>query len=330
MRITMILFTLAVAHATTLTQHHSVRTTTVMDRNVTSSIVRYGTVVAHPERITQITPRFGGFIVDLFVSTRYSKVEKGQPLARIYSPEVLQAKEEMLNSLNYQSVHANSTMLESAQSKLELLGVPRVEIDALIRDKKVTPLTTLYAPMTGSVFDITVEQGAGFEAKKMLFRLIDTQILWVQAKFLASEVAQVIHSDEVIVSIEGLHSYKAHSGVAYPALENNQALTTVRFEVPNHNDTLAINSFVTLTATRNVQARTLPRTALVRRDHKWYVFLATAFKGEYEPKEVRITPLNETYDAVEGLNIGDEVVLEALFLLDSDATLHNLYGTNHD
>jgi Cu(I)/Ag(I) efflux system membrane fusion protein len=50
------------------------------------------------------------------------------------------------------------------------------------------------------------------------------------------------------------------------------------------------------------------------------------YEGEYEPSEVEVEVLNpDTYIIKSGLNAGDEVVNNALFMMDSDAQINGLY-----
>ncbi len=50
------------------------------------------------------------------------------------------------------------------------------------------------------------------------------------------------------------------------------------------------------------------------------------YEGEYEPLEVQVKVINaNTYAITDGLNEGDEVVNNALFMMDSDAQINGLY-----
>ena len=56
------------------------------------------------------------------------------------------------------------------------------------------------------------------------------------------------------------------------------------------------------------------------------MFGAGEYEGEYEPMEVSIKVLDaNTYIVTDGLSKGDEVVNNALFMMDSDAQVNGLY-----
>ena len=70
----------------------------------------------------------------------------------------------------------------------------------------------------------------------------------------------------------------------------------------------------------------IPRTAAIRKNGTWYAFLATEFKGEYEPIVIEIKPLDSKhYEIIKGLKEGDTLVNNALFMMDSDAQINGVY-----
>jgi len=70
----------------------------------------------------------------------------------------------------------------------------------------------------------------------------------------------------------------------------------------------------------------IPRTAAMRKNGTWYAFLATDFKGEYEPIKIKVQPLdNKYFEVLSGLEKGDRVVNNALFMMDSDAQINSVY-----
>ncbi|MDC7242559.1 MAG: hypothetical protein PQJ44_00910, partial [Sphaerochaetaceae bacterium] len=68
----------------------------------------------------------------------------------------------------------------------------------------------------------------------------------------------------------------------------------------------------------------IPKNALVQRDGKQYVFFKEG--EEFTPSEVVAERISEGYKISEGLDEGDMIVTNALFLLDSDAITNGLYS----
>ena len=71
---------------------------------------------------------------------------------------------------------------------------------------------------------------------------------------------------------------------------------------------------------------TLPTTAVIRKNGVFYAFVVGEYEGEYEPLQIEVEVLNpDTYIVKSGLSAGDEVVNNALFMMDSDAQVNGLY-----
>jgi Cu(I)/Ag(I) efflux system membrane fusion protein len=75
---------------------------------------------------------------------------------------------------------------------------------------------------------------------------------------------------------------------------------------------------------------TLPKTAVLVKGDKYYVFKPIS-KDEFEPVLVVARRISSSkYEIEDGLSAGDEVINNALFLLDSDAVTNNLYDSDSD
>ena len=68
----------------------------------------------------------------------------------------------------------------------------------------------------------------------------------------------------------------------------------------------------------------IPHNAVIQRDQKHYVLIKEG--TYYTPREIQAQRLNQGYKVLQGLGEGDEIVANALFLLDSDALTNGLYS----
>ena len=288
----------------------------------------YGYVVADERRTYVVMPRFGGYVVKLFADVKYKKVNRGDPLVRVYSPEVLQAKEEYLNTYRYTQKRHNKVMLHSAKEKLLLLGITQKEIKAMIKRGKAEAYTTVTAPASGYIFVKGVEKGSAFSAKSTLFKIVNIDRVWIEAKIYQKEIAALNkYVDFRVRSEDAQQEYQAKRLMLYPALDPKQATATLRLGVDNKEHKLFPGMYMNVTASGSARPYlTLPRSAVIRKNSRWYVFGTGEFEGEYEPKEVHVKPINgDRYAITEGVGAGDEVVSNALFMMDSDAQINGLY-----
>ena len=316
------------AQENTVEQLFSVQSVKVKEETTAHSKKAYGYVKADEARVYAVTPRFGGYVVELFADKIYKYVKKGDALVSVYSPEVYKAKEDYLNSFNYTKNRKSKSMLKSAKLKLELLGVSNKEITGILKTKSVSQNTTIYAQKSGYIFVKNISNGSAFNAKTKLFEIVNLDEVWVEMKVYENDLAWMKEVQNFSVSFKSTNkSYISTSKLLYPKLNEKEANFTLRLRLKNADLELFPGMYATVLAQDKSQNHlTLPQTAVIRKNAKHYVFIVGDFKGEYEPKEVQVTVLNaNTYIVQGGLELNDEVVNNALFMMDSDAQINALY-----
>ena len=315
-------------HTPTVEQLFNVKTIQVKTMTTAKKQINYGYIVAEDSRKIDIHAWFSGYVTKLFADALYKKVEKGDALARVYSPEVYKAKQDYLHSLEFDKKRASPQMLQSARTKLRLLGVNEEEIKRIERERKVDEFTTLYAPQSGWIFEKNINQGASFSTQKKLFQIVNLDKVWVEVKLYQDEIEKLSSLENFIVKPKGIpKTYRAKKSLLYPMLDPKEATATLRLLVDNDDTLLKPGMYATVQASSPDKSRlVIPRTAAMRKNGIWYAFLATEFKGEYEPIVIDVKPLDsQHYEIIKGLNEGDTLVNNALFMMDSDAQINGIY-----
>lgn len=312
----------------TVEQLFSVQTVEAKKKQMGKTEKHYGFIKADQSRVYAVAPRFDGFVVELYADALYKKIQKGQPLALVYSPEVFRAKEEYLNTLSYVRKHPNASMLESARLKLELLGISEDEIKQVSRSGKTSVNTMLYAPEEGYLFMKGTEKGAAFSAKSTLFRIVNLDEVWVEAKLFEEDRRLLMKSTKHILSFKGMEeTYTAKKVLLYPELDPKEATLTLRLSIENKAHKLFPGMYARVDSVLQVQEYlVLPSSAVLRKNGKHYVFVEGEYEGEYAPIEIGARPFDSSsYIVTEGLIEGERVVNNALFMMDSDAQINGLY-----
>jgi len=316
------------AKEATIEQLFSVQTVKVKKEQVSKKRKNYGYVTADESRIYDISPRYGGYVVRLYADKIYKKVKKGEPLVTVYSPEVFKAKDEYLNTYRYAKKSSNKGMLESSKLKLQLLGVSESEINDVLKHGKASENTTIYAPIDGYVFVKSIVKGTAFNAKSKLFEIVNLDEVWVEAQYFEEERTQLDKIKSYALNFKGIEEiYTTQSKFLYPKLDPKVATMTLRLSVENKENKLFPGMYTSIfSLTQKKEHLTLPTTAVILKDGRHYVFAVGEYEGEYEPLEVTVKLLDsKTYIIKSGVGEGDEVVNNALFMMDSDAQINGLY-----
>jgi Cu(I)/Ag(I) efflux system membrane fusion protein len=312
----------------TIEQLFNVKTIKVKMLTASTEQINYGYIVSEDSRKVDIHAWFSGYVIKLFADTLYKKVAKGDALAQVYSPEVYQSKQDYLHSLEFNAKRPSPQMLQSAKIKLRLLGVSDEEIKRIEVERKVNELTTIYAPQSGWVFEKNINQGASFNTQTKLFQIVNLEKVWVEVKLYQNEIEKLSFLEHFIVKPKGIHkTFTAKKSLLYPVLNPKEATATLRLTLDNEQALLMPGMYVKVHASAPAKSRlVIPRTAAIRKNGTWYAFLATEFKGEYEPVLIDIKPLDsQHYEILKGLNEGDTLVNNALFMMDSDAQINGIY-----
>ena len=316
------------AERITVTQHFNVVTTTVKEESVKLSKTFYGYTAVDESRIVDVVPRYSGYVETLYADKLYKHLHKGEKIAKVYSPEVFKAKEEYLRSYNYaKSAKGSKGMVRSSEIKLALLGVDKQEIASVVKTGKSEELTTIFSPADGLVFEKAVEKGSSFAKGQKLFRIISLDKEWVRIKVSDADIEWVRSVQDFEVSFDGLKQvYKAKFDIVEPKLDPKEALYTVRAVLENVDKKIYPGMYAKVKASKILGVRlVVPASAVIRKNGKHYAFLATEFKGEFEPIEIDAKRLGDRYIVKSGLQKGDEIVKSAMFMMDSDAQINSLY-----
>ena len=303
---------------------------TVLPKLETSALSQqfFGYSAVDESRVVDISPRFGGFVEVLYADKHFKRVKKGEALAKVYSPEVLQAKEEYINSYHYNSTRSAKAMVSSAKQKLHLLGVNDLEIENISKKKKANSYTTIVSPIDGYVFIKNINKGSAFKTGTKLFEIVNLDIIWIEAKIYTSHISKVDSFTNFKVKLDGFTDpINAKVEKLIEKVNPKEAIATLRLQVENKNNAIFPGLYAKVEARTDVNKfLTLPRTAVMRKNSQFYVFKAGEYEGEYEPSVVEVKPLNaKKYILLSGLAEDERVVNNALFLMDSDAQVNGLY-----
>jgi len=297
-----------------------VRTAQVESRPLTTRIRTVGYVQYDEDHLIHIHPRVEGWIEKLYVKAAGDPVERGQPLYELYSPQLVNAQEEMLLSLK----RNNKRLVQAAQDRLLALQLSASFIDELKRERQVRQTVTFRAPQSGVVDNLNIREGFFVKPGTTLMSIGALDDVWVEAEVFARQAALVEVGLPVVMTLNYLpgKEWRGTVDYVYPSLEEKTRTLRIRLRFNNDAGILKPNMFaqVFIEADQGEDALMVPREAVIRTGSQDRVVLALG-DGRFRSVVVRLGQLDEQYSQIlEGLEEGDSIVVSAQFLLDSESS----------
>src|SRR6266566_511790 len=310
-------------------QRSGVRTEKIQLRTVGRSIRVAGTARIDERKLAVVTLRAEGYIEELHVNATGEKVKAGELLFRLYSPPLVQAQFEyalaVKSARNMNDVN-QTAMVDGAAQKLRSLGIPEARIRD-IRDGGAVPRTIEWpAPASGTVLEKKVISGQRVMAGDELYRIADLSTIWVIAEVPEEDIGSVVAGDRATVTFRAFSSQPMEGKVTlvYPELKPETRTARVRIELPNPDGRLKPDMYADVvfhedSADKPVVA--VPDSAVIDSGTRQLVLISKG-EGRFEPRVIKTGRHGDGYvEVLEGVEVGEEVVTSATFLIDAESNL---------
>jgi Cu(I)/Ag(I) efflux system membrane fusion protein len=311
-------------------QRSGVRTEPVAVRVMVQPIRAVGTVAIDERGLTIVTMRSEGYIEELFVNTTGQSVRAGEPLFRVYSPDIQRAQIDFLvaiGSVQRGALGAEANRaVEGAMQRLRNLGVPESHISE-VRNTGANPRTIDWpAPASGTVIDKRVINGQQVTAGAELYRIADLSHVWVIANVAESDLAAIKIGAQATVTVRAYAAQSVEGKVTfiYPELKAETRTARVRIELPNPDERLKVDMYADVifhTGVGEAPVVAVPASAVIDSGTR-QVVLVVKGEGRFEPRPVKIGRSSDGYvEVLEGIKQGEKVVTSATFLIDAESNL---------
>ena len=297
-----------------------VRTAPVELENMHTEISTVGYVQYDEDKLIHIHPRVDGWIEKLYVKAEGDPVEKGQPLYSLYSPQLVNAQEELLIALK----RNNGSLVTAAKDRLKALQLSAGLIKELEQTKKVQQTITFYSPQAGVVDGLKIREGFYVKPGDTLLSIGKLDQVWVEAEVFERDAALIKEGLPVSMTLDYLpgEDWTGVVDYVYPALTSKTRTLRVRLKFGNPDFQLKPNMFaqVSIHANQADSAIIVPKEAVIRTGKQDRVVLALG-DGQFKSIEVTIGRVDkDSIEILSGLNEDDVVVTSAQFLIDSESS----------
>jgi Cu(I)/Ag(I) efflux system membrane fusion protein len=306
-----------------------VRTARAERRQLENSVRTVGYVQYDEDRLIHIHPRVEGWIEKLQVKAAGDPVSRGQALYALYSPELVNAQEELLLAMN----RDNRRLIEAAEDRLLALQLSDDFVAELKRERKVRQTVTFYSPQQGVVDNLNIREGFYVKPDNTLMSIGSLESVWVEAEVFERQADRVSAGMAATMTLEYLpgKTWRGRVDYIYPTLAETTRTLRLRLRFDNPDGALKPNMFaqVTLHSDDDQPRLAIPAEALIRTGLQDRVVLALG-NGRFKSVQVRVGRMDDSHvEVLEGLEAGDGVVTSAQFLLDSESSTSSDFRRMH-
>lgn len=310
-----------------------IQTTEVELGNSDHQVKLQGKIEVDERRIAEATARFGGRIEELFVSFTGQFVKKGDPLASIFSPELVSAQKELLEAASDKA--ANPAIYEATRAKLRLWDLTGEQIDQIEKAGQPENYFQVLSPISGTVTMRKVAKGDYIKKGDALFSLVDLSQVWVVLDAYESDLPWVSLHDpvEYWLTSQSAKKYKSKVEFVNPVVDPQKRTAAVRFSVSNIDASLKPGMFVSAQIQGKLTGKPghlmIPKSAVLWTGKRSLVYVSVPEREtpSFLMREILLGPeAGDFYIVEEGLEAGEEIVTNGVFKVDASAQLRGLHS----
>lgn len=327
--------------STARVQKLGVRVEAAHFRELSRPLRAAGRVEIDERRVHTVAPKFEGWIESLQVSATGQPVGRGQPLFEAYSPELVAAQREYqvaaqgllaLKDASPEAKEAMRRLAEAALVRLRNWDVSAAQIERLAQGGEARRTLSFRAPAGGVVLEKKAVAGMRFMPGEMLYQIADLGSVWVLADVFERDIGtlQLGQSVQVTISAYPDKAFTGKLAYIYPTLNVATRTVPIRVELANPGGLLKPAMYasveVMVGAGGTAQVVAVPISAVIDSGTRQTV-LVQKEEGRFEPRAVKLGLRGDDYVEVkEGVKAGEQVVVAANFLIDSESNLKAALG----
>lgn len=306
----------------------NVSTTVVTRQKPIKEVRLYGKIQADERMLQSQTAHIPGRIERLLVNFTGEQVHRGQPLAEIYSPEMITAQQELLEAAKVKDIQPE--IYGASRDRLLNLNIPEQQINNLESSGKVKTTFPIVATTSGIVTAKRVNAGDHVGQGTILYDIADLSTVWAMFDAYESDLPFIGQTDKISFTAQALPGEKFTGKIDFidPVIDPVNRVAKVRMQIKNADGKLKpemfINGVLEADLTQFANNLVIPASAVLWTGKRSivYVKLKDTDEPEFMMREIGIGPaLGNSYIVLDGLSEGEEIVTSGTFNVDAAAQL---------
>ncbi len=316
-----------------------IRTIPVERREVAKVIRMSGKVEYNETNVANITSRIPGRIDNIYVNYTGIDIKKGQKMVNLYSPELITAQQELLQSLKALQISRTPALkkialetVKASREKLILWGLTKRQIRDFENRSDTVHHIIIYSPMDGVVIKKDAFEGMYVKTGTRLYTIANLSDLWVKLDAYESDISWIKKGQRVEFETESYPGeiFKGNVTFIDPVINAETRTVKVRVNIKNKNFKLKPDMFVRAKVYSGIRGKigngdhtlplVIPASAPLITGKRAVVYVAIPEKsGVFEGRNITLGPFADGYYVVKGgLKEGENIVVNGAFKIDSD------------
>lgn len=319
---------MAIKMSPTAMQLANVQTAIVQREKPTKSINLNGKIQPDERYVSSQTSHISGRIEKLLISYTGEYVKKGQVIAYIYSPELVNAQEELFVASRLKNSQAS--LFIAAKEKLKNWKLTDKQIDRILKDGKPKENFPILSDLNGVVMTKKVNLGDHIKQGEMLFEIADLSRLWVLFDIYESDMSWIKIGDKISYKVQSIPGETFTGKVSFidPVINPKTRVAQARISVLNSSRKLKPEMFVSATLKSIPDGSNspivIPKSAVMWTGKRSVVYVKTSEANgvDFMMREVVLgAGLGDAYIVSSGLMEGEEIAIHGTFSIDAAAQL---------
>jgi Cu(I)/Ag(I) efflux system membrane fusion protein len=281
-----------------------------------------------------------GRIEQMYVNYKYQKVNKGQKLFDLYSPELLTEQQNFIYLVTNDA--ENKSIINAAKQKLLLYGMTHDQISTLANTKQVHPQISIYSPAYGIIIEtemmdktafssmqngssntaiLAVKEGNYIKKGEVIFNLLNTDKVWGIFNVVQGYNSIIKSNQSIRITTELDKNEFIDAKINFVETQLNSTDKTNRIRVYLNNNKLKLPIGLRLQGvvkTNPVYGIWIQKQSMVSIGNKKIVFLKmeNGFKASTINTGIEIDGFIQI---IEGISVKDTIAKNAQYLIDSES-----------
>jgi Cu(I)/Ag(I) efflux system membrane fusion protein len=270
------------------------------------------------------TSYFSGRIEKLELNFIGQKINKGDLIGYIYSPELISAQQELI--LASSNKENNYTLYNAVLNKLKLLNLSNNQINEIEEKREISEYFPIYSTVSGTLIEKLISEGESIIKGQSLFKVNDLNSVWAKLDIYESDLSLIKKGQKVSIKSPNKEiDFKGYLDFIDPIIDPLTRISSARVSINNMNGTLRPGMFISgeIIIENYSSLIKIPASSVLWTGDNSYVYIQKNNQELiFEIKEVVLgRKIGDYYEILSGLSVGEIIVTNGTFTLDASAQL---------